>query len=257
MTVPTRGSIETLASGSLRVKVYAGIDPVTKKRLYLGETIPAGRDARALAERARIRLVNEVNERRNPRTSATVSQLLDRYLREARLARKTLSTYRGLVDRHVLPFIGGVKVGSVDADVLDSLYAELNRCRQHCDSRCRSHVCRPLSAPSIRHIHWILSGAFRRALRLRWITVNPMMLAEPPRRTPPSPKPPTPEQAFVLNEDENVMVAHAALSLATDRPNLWDAGLLKLGYKRTSPWKRAFGGAQCCDVAQHERSCDL
>jgi LacI family xylobiose transport system transcriptional regulator len=36
-----RGLIETLPSGSLRVKVYAGIDPVSKKRLYLDETIPA------------------------------------------------------------------------------------------------------------------------------------------------------------------------------------------------------------------------
>ncbi len=37
-----RGLIETLPSGSLRVKVYAGIDPVSKKRLYLDETLPAG-----------------------------------------------------------------------------------------------------------------------------------------------------------------------------------------------------------------------
>jgi hypothetical protein len=37
-----RGRIETLPSGSLRVKVYVGIDPVSKKRLYLEETIPAG-----------------------------------------------------------------------------------------------------------------------------------------------------------------------------------------------------------------------
>jgi hypothetical protein len=30
-----RGRIETLPSGSLRVKVYAGIDPVTKKKHIL------------------------------------------------------------------------------------------------------------------------------------------------------------------------------------------------------------------------------
>ena len=34
----SRGSIETLPSGALRVKVYAGIDPVTKRRHYLTET---------------------------------------------------------------------------------------------------------------------------------------------------------------------------------------------------------------------------
>ena len=33
-----RGSIETLASGALRVRVYAGVDPVTKKRHTLIES---------------------------------------------------------------------------------------------------------------------------------------------------------------------------------------------------------------------------
>jgi integrase/DNA-binding transcriptional regulator YhcF (GntR family) len=206
-----RGSIDRLASGALRVRVYAGIDPVTKRRYDLTEVIPPGPKAEARAEAARVRLVNEVYERRNPRTSATVVQLLDRHLRDARLARKTQRTYRDLVDKHVVPFIGKEKVGTIDADVLDSLYAELNRCRDHCtdakavdhrtsrehecDDRCRLHECRPLSASSIRQIHWVLSGAFRRAQRLRWIVSNPMELAEPPARTPPNPRPPTPEEA--------------------------------------------------------------
>jgi integrase len=38
----SRGSIETLPSGALRVKAYAGYDPVTKWRHYVSETIPAG-----------------------------------------------------------------------------------------------------------------------------------------------------------------------------------------------------------------------
>jgi hypothetical protein len=36
----TRGEIEKLPSGSLRVRVSAGIDPVSKKKLYLVETVP-------------------------------------------------------------------------------------------------------------------------------------------------------------------------------------------------------------------------
>jgi hypothetical protein len=35
-----RGELETLPSGSIRVKVYVGLDPVTKRRLYLTETVP-------------------------------------------------------------------------------------------------------------------------------------------------------------------------------------------------------------------------
>ncbi|MFI7598990.1 hypothetical protein [Actinoplanes sp. NPDC049681] len=41
-----RGRIETLPSGSLRVKVYAGIDPITGKRNDLTETIAPGPTAK-------------------------------------------------------------------------------------------------------------------------------------------------------------------------------------------------------------------
>ena len=37
-----RGSVEELASGALRVAVYAGSDPLTGRRHYLREVIPAG-----------------------------------------------------------------------------------------------------------------------------------------------------------------------------------------------------------------------
>jgi len=37
-----RGNIEELRSGALRVRVYAGIDPVTKKRHNLIEVVPPG-----------------------------------------------------------------------------------------------------------------------------------------------------------------------------------------------------------------------
>ena len=40
-----RGEIETLPSGSLRVRVYAGVDPASKKRQYLVQTVPAGAGA--------------------------------------------------------------------------------------------------------------------------------------------------------------------------------------------------------------------
>jgi len=59
----TRGEIETLPSGSLRVRVYAGLDPVTKKRRYLQETVTAGPEAAREAEAVRARLLQEVQAR--------------------------------------------------------------------------------------------------------------------------------------------------------------------------------------------------
>ncbi len=71
-----RGNVEELPSGRFRVRVYAGTDALTGRAHYLKETV----DTAAEAERVRTRLLAQVDERRNPRTKATVNQLLDRYL---------------------------------------------------------------------------------------------------------------------------------------------------------------------------------
>lgn len=206
-----RGEIETLPSGSLRVRVYAGIDPVSRKRHYLVETIPAGPTAAREAEKVRTRLLAQVDERRNPRTKATVNQLMDRYLEVLDVEPTTRSTYEGYIRNHIRPLLGDLAVGRLDGEVLDSFYAALRACRAHCrgrkrvehhsaaehdcDARCRPHECRPLADSSIRQIHGILSGAFRRAVRWRWIGTSPIEQAEPPPPARPNPQPPTPDQA--------------------------------------------------------------
>jgi integrase len=206
-----RGRIEQLPSGSLRVSVYAGIDPVTKRRHYLREVVPAGPRAAAEADKVARRLAGQVDERRHPRTTATVDQMLDRHFEMVALERSTLATYVGYADKHIRPLIGQVQVGALDADVFDSFYAELRRCRHHCsggrfidhrttgthacDVRCRPHECRPLGASTIRQIHFILSGALKRAVRWRWIATNPAVQAEPPPAPKPNPRPPTVAEA--------------------------------------------------------------
>jgi integrase len=157
-----RGGIEELPSGALRASVYAaGIDPLTKRRHYVREIIPPGPTAGAEAERVLRRLVTEVDERRSPRTTASVDQLLGRHFELLEVEPNTLATYRGLARTHIRPLIGSQRVGALRADMFDSFYAELRRCRSHCDrrrsiehrtkrahqcdARCRPHQCRPLS----------------------------------------------------------------------------------------------------------------
>jgi len=94
----------------------------------------------------------------------------------------------GYVRKHVEPLIGQVPIGSVTAEVLDSFYVKLCRCRDHCagtpirpgteDShtcarRCRPHVCRPLKAWAIRKIHYLISGAYEDAIRWYGLTAQP------------------------------------------------------------------------------------
>src|SRR6266536_4244421 len=230
-----RGEIETLPSGSLRVRVYAGIDPVSKKKHYLVETIPAGPKAEKLAEKARTRLLAQVDERRNPRTNATVNQLIERHLNLLDASPSWVSACRGYHRLHIGPLIGLVKAGALDADVLDSFYAELRRCRAHCGRRhyvehrttrehrcdehdgkscsppdpdcqacrrrCQPHRCRPLGATTIRQIHFLLHGAYKRAVRWKWVPANPITDADPPPPPPPNPHPTTvDETAQIINE---------------------------------------------------------
>jgi hypothetical protein len=215
--------------------VYAGVDPVSKKKHYLVETIPAGPKAEKLAEQARVRLLAQVDERRNPRTNATVNQLIGRHLDLLAASPRWVSTCRTYHRLHIGPLIGSVKAGALDADILDSFYAELRRCRVHCDRRayvehrttrkhrcdehddkpclppdpecracrrrCRPHGCRPLGATTIRQIHFLLHGAYKRAARWKWVPVNPITDAEPPPPPAPNPHPTTvDETARIINE---------------------------------------------------------
>jgi hypothetical protein len=80
---------------ALRVAVYAGVDPITKKRHYLQETVPAGPKAGATAEKVRTRLLKQVDDRQAPRTNATVNQLLDRYVEMLDVEPTTRERYEG------------------------------------------------------------------------------------------------------------------------------------------------------------------
>lgn len=213
----SRGSIEQLRSGALRVKVYAGIDPLSGKRHYLRETVPAGPKAEKEAQKVLTRLVNEVNESRNPRTNATVGQLMDRYLEYVDVDQSTRTRYRIAIDTHIKPLLGVTPLARLNGEVLDSFYRTLRTCRDHCggkpfvehktdrphtcDASCRPHTCKPLAPASIRKIHTCLSGAMKAAIRWQWIAVNPLEQAQPPKRPPSNPHPPTLEQATaIINE---------------------------------------------------------
>jgi integrase len=98
-----RGTIDELESGALRVRVYAGIDPLTQKRLDLVEVVPPGPKAWREAEEVRDRLVRDVAEQRNPRTNATLDQLLQRYLEQFAGSPNTRALYEGHIRNHISP----------------------------------------------------------------------------------------------------------------------------------------------------------
>lgn len=209
-----RGRVETLPSGSLRVKVYAGVDPVSKRAHYLTEVIPAGPNAAKQAEQARTKLLNQVDQKRSPRTGANLNKLLDQHFELLKAEENTRTGYESLARIHIRPLIGELPLGRIDGEVLDSFYKELRTCRAHCrgrkyvehrttrdhkcDDRCKAHECTALGEGSVRKIHAVLSGVGKRAVRWGWIGVNPFDLAEPLPAAKPDPKPPTAEQAAAI-----------------------------------------------------------
>lgn len=212
-----RGNFEVLGSGAIRVRVYAGVDPLTGRDHYLKTTIPAGPDALDAAERERVRLLSQVDEGRNPRTKATVDQLMDRYLEVLDVDVNTRASYEGYIKNHIRPLLGRLPLGKLNGETLDSFYLILRTCRAHCGGRkyvehrtnkdhecnekCQPHKCSPLKPSSIRQVHFCLSGALKRAVRWHWLSVNPLDQAEPPRSVAADPHPPTPQQAAaIVNE---------------------------------------------------------
>jgi hypothetical protein len=75
-----RGTIDTLPSGGPAGARVCRRGALTKRRHDLTEVVPPGSNAAREAEKVRTRLLNQVDERRNPRTRATLNQLLDRWL---------------------------------------------------------------------------------------------------------------------------------------------------------------------------------
>jgi DNA-binding transcriptional regulator YhcF (GntR family) len=119
-----KGCVEQLPSGSWRARVYAGIDPITKREIRLKAT--AKTEQQAHIELGR--LLKEASEGRTPESDATVAKLLDEYAPIAPWDVSTRQTNEGFIRRTIKPALGPMKVRKVRGPILDKLYAELKRC---------------------------------------------------------------------------------------------------------------------------------
>jgi hypothetical protein len=124
MTRAPSGHLEQLPSGSFRVHVYAGTDPLTGRELRHRQTVKTEEQARIVLGR----LLERASAGQMPETGVTVAELLVRYMEVAELDLSTRETYNGYIRRTILSAIGSMELRKVRGPVLDMFYARLHRC---------------------------------------------------------------------------------------------------------------------------------
>ena len=166
---PERGNFETLASGAIRVQVYAGIDPLTGRCGLPQRDRPSRSGRRKGRPRQTRTRLSTRSTRRNPRTKATSTSS---WIATSNYWTSTSTrdgSYEGYIRNHIRPLLGKLPVGRLNGETLDSFYAILRTCRAHCGGqkyiehrksgphkctdKCRPHKCSPLSQSSIRQVH--------------------------------------------------------------------------------------------------------
>ena len=120
----SKGYIEQLPSGSFRVSVYVGTDPLTRRQIRLKATAKTEQQARIELGR----LLKEASEGRTPESAATVAKLLNEYAAIAPWDVSTRQTNEGFIRRTIKPALGHLEARKVRGPILDQLYARLKRC---------------------------------------------------------------------------------------------------------------------------------
>ena len=118
------GHIEQLPSGSWRVKVYAGTDPLTGREIRLRKTCKTERAAQIELGK----LLEHAAAGRQPETNATVAELMDRYVEVADWDLSTRKANEFYIRRVIKPALGHLQVRKIRGPLLDLLYAQLKRC---------------------------------------------------------------------------------------------------------------------------------
>jgi integrase len=102
----TGGYIQLLPSGSFRVSVYAGTDPLTGRQIRLRKTCKTERAAQIELGK----LLEQAEAGRQPETNAIVAELMDRYAEVADWDLSTRKANEVYIRRVIKPALGHLEV---------------------------------------------------------------------------------------------------------------------------------------------------
>jgi len=174
---------------SWELRAYAGTDPETGKRRWVTATTKGTRRA---AERELAEFVARIDYPRRLTAEATVSKLLEDWYRamSPNWSPTTARQTRSVIDCHLVPGLGDVRLQTLRAEHIDAFYGELRRGGGRNGE--------PLSPGTVHRVHVVLHRALAQALRWEWLWVNPAASASPPSCEPAPIYPPSPEEVVRL-----------------------------------------------------------
>ena len=162
------GSITVLPSGSLRLRVYVGVDSKGRE-IQRSKTIGPCSDRAAKKALARFAHECESLEGLDHNSDQiTFAQLLDQWLdlKTPNLAPGTADDYRRVANAVKPTPLGRRRIRTIRASHIDTFYADLAR--------------NELGPARIRRYHHVISGALHQAAKWEWIDRNPATNATPP-----------------------------------------------------------------------------
>lgn len=161
-----KGRIRQRSPGTWQISFDLGRDP-TGKRLTKAVTIPG---TRAEAERKRREMLTALDQGRNPvPTDVSLHHWLDRWMEEEirppKRRQRTYETYRNVIDRHIVPYLGNRKLAAIKPIHIQDL---------------ENRLCGHLSPKMVNQVHIVLSGAYKYALRMELVHRSPVATVSPP-----------------------------------------------------------------------------
>lgn len=193
-----------VGSGRWQLRAFAGFDELTGSPRQVTKTF-VGTEAKAKV--ALGKFVADVNDGRFEPTTATVGELLDKWLEAATVSQRprTLEENRRKIENRIRPVLGSVRLNKLSPALLDTAY------RQWFDEG--------LSPATVHKYHSILSAACRQAVKWGWLGSAPTERATPPRVERKEMVVPTPERLKGLiraaEKEDGVLATAIALAALT------------------------------------------
>ncbi len=208
----SQGHIRPQGDGSWEIKFDLGRDPLSGRRITKYVTF---RGTKRKAQEELTRLLGQRNDGNYVEpTKMTVAQYLHHWLEadiDRRVATRTATRYRGIVEKNIIPRLGHVPVRKLTAVHIEAFEAELQRegwVKERAKQKIKEGEEAPiqekrgLSSQTALHVHRVLSQALGHAVRLGVLFKNPARQVKPPR--PPS------REIKILDKGEITTVIAAA-----------------------------------------------